>query len=472
MYYQYWGMQKAPFDNVPDPNLYWSKNNSLEDAISEVLFAIEEGNDCLAVMTGEIGTGKTLGLRIILNELDTEKYRVAFVTNPDLSPVQFMREIIGQLKNKKITTHYKDQLMEEFNATLFSCANKGQKVVIFIDEANVMSADQLHQLRLMTNLQDNQTNMVIFVLAGQKELGKRLESKALENLYQRIGVYCRIKGLKSPAAVQSYLEHRIQICGGSPGIFTKEAYSAIWAYSHNGVPRLINKIAKLCLKAGETNQINKIEADVVHAVASMFEREKPSFESKVSSESKEKEQETAKVSSKSNVSSDYKEKEQETVKVSSESNVSSGAKEKGHEDKREPEVEPEPEQVEIQCSSEPAEPGGEAVLAPELQFSDEPVVGTNQSPEIRRSPETGVQAGLDPEMMSLIKGLPSHIRNQIQMMEDKQLNSLAGKMAIQCIQQQYPKNSTEDPVVVWDSIKGRIYSALKSFREPRMCYTA
>ena len=277
MYYQYWGMQKAPFDNVPDPDLYWSKNSSLEDAISEVLFAIEEGNDCLAVMTGEIGTGKTLGLRIILNELDTEKYRIAFVTNPDLSPVQFMREIIGQLQNKKISTHYKDQLMEEFNAILFSCANKGQKVVIFIDEANVMSTEQLHQLRLMTNLQDNQKNMVIFVLAGQKELGKRLESKALENLYQRIGVYCRIQGLKNPEAVQSYLEHRIQACGGSPEIFTKEAYAAIWTYSHNGVPRLINKIAKLCLKAGETNQVKKIEADMVHAVASMFERDKPSL---------------------------------------------------------------------------------------------------------------------------------------------------------------------------------------------------
>ena len=81
---------------------------------------------------------------------------------------------------------------------------------------------------------------------------------------------------------------------------------------------------------------------------------------------------------------------------------------------------------------------------------------------------TVVQASLDPEMMSLIEGLPSHIRSQLQMMEDKQLNSLAGKMAIQCIQQKYPKNSTEDPVVVWDNFKGRIYSALKSFREPKM----
>ena len=215
MYYEYWGMKKAPFDNVPDPTLYWQKNNSLENAICEILFTINEGNDCLAVMVGDIGTGKTLGLRVILNELDQKKYRFAFITNPDLSQTQLIREIIGQLKNKKIETHFKDQLMEEFNTILFECANQGQKVVIFIDEANVMSTTKLHNFRLLTNLQDDRKNMVIFVLAGQKELGKRLESSALENLYQRIGVYCRIKGLEGPEAVREYISHRIQLCGGS-----------------------------------------------------------------------------------------------------------------------------------------------------------------------------------------------------------------------------------------------------------------
>jgi len=149
MYYEYWGMHKAPFDNVPDPTLYWDQNNSLEDAICEVLFAIEEGNDCLAVMVGDIGTGKTLGLRVILNELDPEKYRIAFVTNPDLSLIQFMREINGQLLNKKCETRFKDELMEEFNTILFDCTNQGQTVVVFVDEANVMTTDKLHNLRLL-----------------------------------------------------------------------------------------------------------------------------------------------------------------------------------------------------------------------------------------------------------------------------------------------------------------------------------
>jgi len=418
MYYQYWGMKRAPFDNVPDPDLYWSQNSSLEDAVSEILFAIEEGNDCLAVMIGDIGTGKTLGLRVILNELNPEKYRIAFITNPDLSPVQLMREIVGQLENKKIVTRFKDQLMEEFNAILFNCANQGQKVVIFIDEANVMSTEQLNQIRLMTNLQDDRQNMVIFVLAGQKELGKKLESKNLENLYQRIGVYCRIRGLEGPEAVKNYLTHRLQVCGGSPAIFTQQAYAAIWEHSQ-GVPRLINKIAKLCLKAGETNQVRQIGAEMVDAVASMFEREKSSS--------------------------------QGSSLLMSEEDAESCSK-----------VEDQP----LPTMTDLAEGREQQAATPDSASCAHP----SAQPQPPSPESAALYPNLDPEMMSLIQALPSHIRSQLKVMEDKQLNSLAGKMAIQCIQERFPKNSTEDPVVVWDSIKSRIYSALKSLQEPnRYC---
>ena len=277
MYFEYWGMHKAPFDNVPDPTLYWDQNNSLEDAICEVLFAIEEGNDCLAVIVGDIGTGKTLGLRVILNELDPEKYRIAFITNPDLSLVQFLREINGQLLNKKCETRYKDELMEEFNTILFESSNQGQTVVVFIDEAQVMSTENFHNLRLLTNLQEDQRNMVIFVLAGQPELGKKLESKPLENLFQRVGVYCRIKGLSGPEEVKKYVQHRITACGGSPDIFADDVYQSIYENSR-GVPRLINKLCKICLKAGETNQVKLIDGKIAGSVSSMFRREKQAVE--------------------------------------------------------------------------------------------------------------------------------------------------------------------------------------------------
>ena len=69
MYYEYWGLHKAPFDNVPDPSMYVESHSAVENAVAETLFAIEEGNECIAVIVGDVGSGKTLSLRLILDSL-------------------------------------------------------------------------------------------------------------------------------------------------------------------------------------------------------------------------------------------------------------------------------------------------------------------------------------------------------------------------------------------------------------------
>ncbi|HAR95780.1 MAG TPA: hypothetical protein DCR97_07440, partial [Deltaproteobacteria bacterium] len=119
MYYEYWGLKKSPFDNVPDPTMYVESHASVENAIAETLFAIEEGNDCLAVIVGEIGLGKTLSLRLILDSLQPERYKIAFITNPDMSFVQLLREIIGQLTGQPCETKRRSELLEIFNKFLF-----------------------------------------------------------------------------------------------------------------------------------------------------------------------------------------------------------------------------------------------------------------------------------------------------------------------------------------------------------------
>ena len=97
MYCEYWGLTKPPFDNVPDPTMYVESHASVKRTIAETLFAIEEGNECIAAIVGDVGLGKTLSLRLILDNLPQDRYKVAFITNPDMSFVQLMREIVGQL---------------------------------------------------------------------------------------------------------------------------------------------------------------------------------------------------------------------------------------------------------------------------------------------------------------------------------------------------------------------------------------
>jgi general secretion pathway protein A len=271
-YYTYWGLSKSSFDNVPDPEMYFDLNRSVDNAVSETMFAIEEGNECLAVIVGDVGLGKTMTLRVILDSLEQEKYRVAFVTNPDMTFIQLLKEIIGQLSGEVCIESRREQILEVFNQLLFKTQVEGKKVLIFIDEANAMKPSTLESLRLLTNMQGDDENLFTIILAGQLELARRLEHPKRANLFQRIGVYCHLNKIDSQDLMQDYIEHRLERAGTSRRIFTEEAYDAIWEYSENGVPRLINKIAKLALKAGQTRGVETINAGVIRQIGSRFDR--------------------------------------------------------------------------------------------------------------------------------------------------------------------------------------------------------
>jgi len=272
MYYEYWNLEKPPFDNVPDPTMYVESHESVENCIAETLFAIEEGNECIAVIVGNVGLGKTLSLRIILDSLTQDKYKVAFVTNPDMSFVQLLREIVGQLTGVQCEIRGKVSLLEMFNKLLFDTADEEKKVLIFIDEANALTPSNLESLRLLTNMQDDSRNLFTIVLAGQLELARRLEHPKRANLFQRVGTYSKLERIKSEELARTYVEARLKLAGGTRPIFTDEAFHAIWEYSEHGVPRLINKICKLCLKAGETNGFNVVDGEMVKQIGERFQK--------------------------------------------------------------------------------------------------------------------------------------------------------------------------------------------------------
>jgi len=271
MYCDYWKFHKPPFDNVPDPSMYVDCHVSMENVISETIFAIKEANECFAVIIGDIGLGKTLSLRIIIDSLEPKKYRVALITNPSIPFIQLLREIIGQITGKQCEKKTKVDLLEMFNQLLFQLINQGMKVVIFIDEANAISPANLENLRLLTNMQDDQSNLFTLVLAGQMELARRLEHPKRANLFQRIGTYGRIDKLPSEETVKTYIETRLKLAGSQTKIFSDESIGVIWEYS-DGIPRLINKICKLCLKAGETNEFRIIAPEVATQVAERFQK--------------------------------------------------------------------------------------------------------------------------------------------------------------------------------------------------------
>jgi type II secretory pathway predicted ATPase ExeA len=271
MYYEYWGLHKPPFDNVPDPSMYVDCHPSMENALAEALFAIEEGNECLAVVVGDVGLGKTLTLRMIIDSLDPGKYKIALVTNPSISFTQLMQEMIGQLTGAQCLEKRKAQLLEIFNKSIFETSDAGKKVVLLIDEANAMPPASLENLRLLTNMQDDSRNLFTIVLAGQVELARKLEHPKRQNLYQRIGTYSRIERIQTEDLVKAYVEKRIALAGSRRALFSEEAFPFIWEHSGHGVPRLVNKICKLSLKAGETNRFDEVTAELVHQIGERFQ---------------------------------------------------------------------------------------------------------------------------------------------------------------------------------------------------------
>lgn len=272
MYLDYWELTKHPFNNLPDPEMYFDMHQSVDTAVKEILFAVDEGSETLAVVVGPVGAGKTMALRMILDSIDAEKFKIAFVTNPDMTFPQLLREIIGQIECKACEDRTKDALLEKFNRVIHSVNKSGKRVLIFIDEGNMIKPHNLESLRMLTNMQDNTQNLFTIVLAGQPELSKRIEDPRKANLFQRIGVYCKIQGIDSATTMRAYINYRLDRAGNKPErvIFTDGAIAALWSISDHGTPRIINNICKLSLKAAATSQLKMIDEKVISTVGARF----------------------------------------------------------------------------------------------------------------------------------------------------------------------------------------------------------
>ena len=424
MYFDYWGLKKPPFDNVPDPSMYVASHTSVENTIAETLFAIEEGNECIAVIVGDVGLGKTMSLRMVIDSLEPSKYKIAFITNPDIPFIQLLREIIGQLTGQQCEEKRKVDLLEIFNKLLFQTADEGKKVLIFIDEANAMSPANLESLRLLTNMQDDSRNLFTIVLAGQIELARRLEHPRRANLFQRIGTYCNIERIESEELVKTYVETRLALAGATKKIFTDDAISSIWVYSENGVPRLINKICKLSMKAGETNSLQEIDGNIVMQISERFQK----------------------------LTGPAMPKRKPRLRSSEEANFE----------------EPEETTIEEQETVEPQKVEQNVVIMKEQFVQPEPP----PPPPVEATPFESKEEG---EEVSIGKyginvNIPPHIMEQAQSFTEEHRSKLAGVLAAQTMQKhpQLTGSVDMDPVAIWSDIRECILLKLK--QEPEKAF--
>jgi len=236
--------------------MYYSVKH--KEALLNLLYAVNE-NKGAALLTGDIGCGKTLLARALIARLEPEKFEIALVTNPRLEEDDFIREILYQF-GREVNTDRRIEMLHTFNEFLYQNAENDRKSVLIIDEAQLIKNVMiLEEIRLLLNFQLNDRFLLTLILIGQPELTSQL--KKMPQLDQRIGIRFHVEHLTYDDT-RKYIELRLKQGGCNRPVFTERAVERIFKYSE-GIPRKINTICDLCLVMGVARNIEMIDEDVV-----------------------------------------------------------------------------------------------------------------------------------------------------------------------------------------------------------------
>ena len=255
MYQDYWGLSELPFENVPDPRFFYPSAEH-QEALLRMFYAVNSRKGA-AMLTGEIGCGKTVLSRTLIQDLPPERYEIGLVTNPSLSPVDFLREILYQL-GVDPKTDSKLDLLHILNDQAAKNMNAGKDTVIIIDEAQAIE-DQgtFEELRLLLNFQLNDRFLLTLLLMGQPELKDRIAK--IEQLAQRIAIKFHLGPLKREET-HAYVTTRLEKAGVKRQLFKTEALDILHKES-GGIPREINNICDICMLLGFGAKAEQIDTE-------------------------------------------------------------------------------------------------------------------------------------------------------------------------------------------------------------------
>jgi type II secretory pathway predicted ATPase ExeA len=261
MYEEFYGLKTKPFSKTPDPTfLYLSRAH--EEALARLQYAVEEKE--IVMLTGDVGCGKTTLTRALMDSLN-EKYRIILILNPRLTPAQFLR-VVAKRFEIDIQRNIKDSLLDAIHEKVYEDYEAGITPVIIIDEAQLIPRKEtFEEIRLLTNFQLDDTNLLSLILVGQTDLRRRMGHKVYQPLRQRIGLFYHI-GALSEEEIKGYIEHRLSVAGRQDALFTDGAIKSIYRYS-GGVPRVINSLATAALLEGFGEGRKIIDESLVDAAS-------------------------------------------------------------------------------------------------------------------------------------------------------------------------------------------------------------
>ncbi len=262
MYLEHFGLREHPFTTAPDPRYYYPSAKHRE-ALACLLYTVEQRKG-FALITGEVGAGKTMLCRAALNRLGDE-VETALIVHTLLSPMEFFEAVCTEFR-LPAEGRTKVELINALRAYVTDRHQRGCTTVLLLDEAQDLSLELLEEVRLLGNLETDAAKLLQIILVGQPELRRLIGTRRLRALDQRIGVKFHL-GPLSLKDVNAYIDHRLRVAGGEGGMFSPEAKLELYRAS-GGVPRVVNIICDQALLQAYINDERTVSLRTVEHVVS------------------------------------------------------------------------------------------------------------------------------------------------------------------------------------------------------------
>jgi general secretion pathway protein A len=263
MYLSHYQFQQLPFRNTPDPRFFYEtpKHN---EALANLIYAVEQRRG-FVLLSGEIGSGKTLVTHLLLQHLE-DHAQIALVRNTHLNSVQLIRLICDEFSIQVSDGADKATMLLSINQFLIQQLSEDRLVVVIIDEAQNLSDKVLEELRMLSNLETSSEKLLQIVLVGQPELRDKVSQPHLEQLRQRIALSYHLEPL-TLEEISAYIDHRLKVAGGDgqKASFTPEAIAKVARFSR-GTPRIINGLCDNALLYGFTAKTHAIDEALIDKV--------------------------------------------------------------------------------------------------------------------------------------------------------------------------------------------------------------